>query len=54
MRFTGAGQQDKVRPSLTSEVETDKLFKVFEVFRFNSKVGFNRVWSILYFKLTLS
>ena len=30
----------KVRPSLTNEVEADKLFPVFEVFRFDSQVGF--------------
>ena len=58
MRFTDVGQQGKVRPSLTNEVEADKLFPVFEVFRFDSQVGFysnfNRTWSTLYFKLTLS
>ena len=40
MRFTGVGQQGKVRPSLTNEVEADKLFQVFEAFRFDSQVGF--------------
>ena len=30
----------KVRPSLTNEVEADKLFPVFEIFRFDSQVGF--------------
>ena len=30
----------KVRPSLKNEVEADKLFPVFEVFRFYSQVGF--------------
>ena len=40
MRFTDVGQQDKVRPSLSNEVEADKLFPVFEVFRFHSQVGF--------------
>ena len=58
MRFTDVGQQGKVRPSLKNEVEADKLFPVFEVSRFYSQVGFfsnfNRTWSTLYFKLTLS
>ena len=40
MRFTDVGQQGKVRPSLKNEVEADKLFPVFEVFRFYSQVGF--------------
>ena len=40
MRFTGVGQQGKVRPSLTNEVEAHKLFPVFEAFRFDSQVGF--------------
>ena len=40
MRFTGVGQQGKVRPTLTNEVEFDKLFLVFEAFRFDSQVGF--------------
>ena len=40
MRFTDVGQQGKVRPSLTNEVEADKLFPAFEVFRFDSQVGF--------------
>ena len=40
MRFSDVGQQGKVRPSLTNEVEADKLFPVFEVFRFDSQVGF--------------
>ena len=40
MRFTDVGQQGKVRPSLANEVEADKLFPVFEVFRFDSQVGF--------------
>ena len=40
MCFTGVGQQGKIRPSLTSEVEANKLFPVSEVFRFNSQVGF--------------
>ena len=39
-RFTDVGQQGKVRPSLRNEVEADKLFPVFEVFRFYSQVGF--------------
>ena len=39
MRFTDVRQQDKVRPSLTNEVEADKLFPVFKVFRFHSQVG---------------
>ena len=26
--------------TITNEVETDKLFPVFEVFRFDSQVGF--------------
>ena len=33
-------QQGKVRPSLKNEVEAEKLFPVFEVFRFYSQVGF--------------
>ena len=32
--------QGKVRSILTNEVEADKLFPVFEVFRFDSQVGF--------------
>ena len=48
----------QVRPSFTNEVEAHKLFPVFEVFRFDTQVGFcsnlNRVCSTLYFKLTLS
>ena len=40
MRFTDVGQQGKVRPSLKNEVEADKLFPVFEVFRFYSHVVF--------------
>ena len=40
IRFTDVGQQGKVRPSLKNEVEADKLFPVFEVFRFYSQVGF--------------
>ena len=40
MHFTDVGQQAKVRPSLKNEVEADKLFPVFEVFRFKSQVGF--------------
>ena len=40
MRFTDVGQQGRVRPSLTNEVEADKLFPVSEVFRFDSQVGF--------------
>ena len=40
MRFTDVGQQGKVRPSLTNEVEADKLFPAFEVFRSDSQVGF--------------
>ena len=40
MRFTDVGQQGKVRPSLTNEVEADKLFPVFEVLRLDSQVGF--------------
>ena len=40
MRFTDVGQQGKVWPRLTDEVEADKLFSVFEVFRFDSQVGF--------------
>ena len=40
MGFTDVGQQDKVRPSLMNEVEAEKLFPVFEVFRFHSQVGF--------------
>ena len=44
MRFTGVptgiGRQGKVRPSLTNEVEADRLFPVFEAFRFDSQVGF--------------
>ena len=40
MRFTDVGQQGKVRPSLRNEVEADKLFPVFEVFRFYNQVGF--------------
>ena len=38
--FTDVEQQGKVRPSLTNEVEADKLFPVFEVFRFDSQVSF--------------
>ena len=57
MRFTGVptgvGRQGKVRPSLTNEVEADTSFSVFEAFRFDSQVSFNRIWSILHFKLTL-
>ena len=30
----------QVRPSLANEVEAYKLFPVFEVFRFDSQVGF--------------
>ena len=44
MRFTGVptgvGQQGKVRPSLTNEVEADTLFPVVEAVRFDSQVGF--------------
>ena len=40
MRFTDVGQQGKVRLSLTNEIEADKLFPVFEVFRYDSQVGF--------------
>ena len=40
MCYTGVGRHGKVRPSLTNEVEADKLFPVFEVFRFDSQVGF--------------
>ena len=39
MRFTDVGQ-GRVRPSLRNEVEADKLVPVFEVFRFDSQVGF--------------
>ena len=58
MRFTDVGQQGKVRPSLTNEVEADKLFPASEVFRSDSQVGFfcnfNRTSSTLNLKLTLS
>ena len=40
MRFTDVGQQGNVRPSVTNEVEADNLFPVFEIFRFDSQVGF--------------
>ena len=39
MRFIRVGQQGKVRPGLTNEIEADKLIPVFEVFRFDSQVG---------------
>ena len=40
MHFTDVGHQGKVRPGLANEVEAYKLFPVFEVFRFDSQVGF--------------
>ena len=40
MRFTDVGQQGKVRPSLTNEVEADKLFPASEVLRSDGQVGF--------------
>ena len=39
MCFTGVGQQVKVGPSLKSETEANKLFPVFEAFRFDSQAG---------------
>ena len=35
MCFIGVGQQGKVWPGLTNEIEADKLIPVFEVFRFD-------------------
>ena len=40
MHFTDVGHQGKVRPTLANDVEAYKLFPVFEVFRFDSQVGF--------------